>query len=147
MPTRGGRGIHDRGVRFHPGSDHGATYGTGGNADTRITADAFDLPGIREGGNIQDAMVFGKPDRGLDGRPIPFVTLQIEISLPDKGGEVVVMHGNAFVLDAVSMGAWYSGGSGPPTMRYRPGCAVCPMPCWSNIAHGQTGELRLAPLH
>jgi hypothetical protein len=44
-------------------------------------------------------MVFSKPDRGLDWRPIPFDTLQVEISLTHKGGEVVVMHGNAFMLD------------------------------------------------
>ena len=35
-------------------------------------------------------MLFSKPYRGLDWRPIPFDTLQVEISLTHKGGEVVV---------------------------------------------------------
>ena len=48
-------------------------------------------------------MVFSKPYGGPDGRPIPFETLQVKISLTHKGREVVVMHGNAFMLDAVGM--------------------------------------------
>jgi hypothetical protein len=76
-----GRGIHDAGFRLHPWSGHCATHGTGGNADTRMAADPFHLPSIREGVDIQDAMVFSKPYRGLNGRPTPFETLQVEISL------------------------------------------------------------------
>ena len=81
MPMGGGRGIHDDGVRLHPGSGYGAAHGTGGNADTRMAAYAFHLPGIREGVDIQDAMLFSKPYRGLDWCSIPFETLQVEISL------------------------------------------------------------------
>ena len=44
-----------------------------------------------------------KPDGGLDRRPIPFETFQVKISLTHKGAEVVVMHGTAFILDAVGM--------------------------------------------
>ena len=84
MPMGGGRGIHDGGFRLHPGSDHGAAHGTGGKTDTRMAAYPFDLPSIREGIDIQDAMLFSKPDRGLDGRPIPFDTRQVKISLRCK---------------------------------------------------------------
>src|SRR5947209_3166742 len=99
MPMGGGRGIHDGGVRFHPGSDHYSAHGTGGNTDTRITAHAFHLPSIRQGVNIENSLIFSKPDRGLDWRPIPFETLQVKTSLTHKGREVVVMHSNAFMLD------------------------------------------------
>jgi hypothetical protein len=44
-------------------------------------------------------MVFRKPDWGLDGRLIPFETLQIEIPLGSEWGQVLVMHSNAFMLD------------------------------------------------
>src|SRR2546429_373329 len=91
------RGIHEGGFRLYPGSDHGATHGTGGKTDTRITAYPFHLPSVREGVDIQDARVFSKPDRGLDGRPIPFDTLQVEIPLGSEGGEVWTRHGNAFI--------------------------------------------------
>ena|SRR2546426_863812 len=103
MPMGGGRGIDDGGFRLHPGSGHGATPGTEGNADTRMAAYPFHLPSVREGVDIQDAVVFSKPDGGLDWRPIPFETLQVEISLTHKGGEVWVIHGTAFLLDAVRM--------------------------------------------
>ncbi len=88
MPMRCGRGIHDGGVRLYPWSNHGATHGTGGKTDTRITAYPFDLPSVCEGVDIQDAMLFGKPDRGLDWRSIPFDTLQVEIPLRSEGGQV-----------------------------------------------------------
>jgi len=104
MPMGCGRGIHDGGVRLHPGSDDGATHRTGGKTDTWITAYPFHLPSIREGVDIQDALLFSKPDRGLDWCPIPFETLQVKISLTYKGCEVVVMHGNAFMRDAVACG-------------------------------------------
>src|SRR5215510_631414 len=97
MPMGCGRGIHNGGVRLHPGSNHGAAHGTGGNADTRVATYPFDLPSVRESIDVQDALLFSKPDWGLDGRPIPFETLQIKISLTHKGCEVVVMHGNAFM--------------------------------------------------
>jgi hypothetical protein len=84
----GGRGIHDGGVRLYPGSDHGAAHGTGGNADTRIAEDTFHLPGVRQGVDIQDVMVFSKPDRGLNWCPIPFDTLQVEILLTRKGARL-----------------------------------------------------------
>ena len=66
-----------------------------------MTAYTFDLPSIREGIDIQDAMVFSKPYLGLDGRPIPFETLQGEISLTHKGSKALARHGNTFILDAV----------------------------------------------
>ncbi len=72
MPMGGGRGIHDDGVRLHPGSGYGAAHGTGGNADTWMTAYPFHLPSIREGVDIQDALIFSKPYRGLDWRPVGF---------------------------------------------------------------------------
>src|SRR5215470_6821114 len=103
MSMGGSRGIHDGGVRLHPGSDHGASHGTGGKTDTRRTAYAFHLPSVRQGVDIQDALLFSKPDRGLDGRPIPFDTLQIEISLTHKGSRVGARHGNAFMLDTVGV--------------------------------------------
>jgi hypothetical protein len=92
-----GRGIHDGGVRVHPGSNYCATHGTGGKTDTRMAADSFDLSSIREGVDIQDAMLFRKPYRGLHWCPIPFETLQVKISLIHKGRKVVVMHGNALM--------------------------------------------------
>jgi hypothetical protein len=84
------RGIHKDGVRCGPGSDHGAAHGTGSATDTWIAAYPFDLPGVRQGVDIQDPVLFRKPDWGLDGRPIPFDTLQVEISLTREGvrGEV-----------------------------------------------------------
>ena len=81
MPMGCGRGIYDSGFRLHPWSDYGAAHGTGGKTDTRSAAYAFDLPSVREGVDVQHTMVFSKPDGGLDWRPIPFETLQIEISL------------------------------------------------------------------
>ena len=104
MPMGCCRGIHDGGFRLYPGSDHFAAHGTGGNADTRMTAYPFDLSSVCQGIDIQDAMLFSKPDRGLDGRPIPFETLQVQISLTHKGCEVVVMHGNAFMRTPLACG-------------------------------------------
>src|SRR6266700_220721 len=103
MPMGGGRSIYDSGFRLHPGSDHFATHATGGKTDTRMAAYPFDLPSVCQGVDIQDALLFGKPDRGLDWRPIPFETLQIEISLTRKWGKALARHGNAFMLDTVGM--------------------------------------------
>ena len=97
------RSVHDSGFCLHPWSDQSAAHGTGGNADAGMTAYPFDLPSIREGVDIQDAGLFRKPDRGLDRRSIPSETLQVEISLPHKGGQVWALHGNAFMLDAMRM--------------------------------------------
>src|SRR5882724_7512116 len=101
MPMGCGRGIHDGGFRLHPGSDHFAAHGAGGKTDTRITAYPFDLPRVRQGVDIQDAMVFSKPYRGLDWCPIPFETLQVEIPLGSEGCQWLARHGNTFILDAV----------------------------------------------
>ena len=60
-------------------------------------------PSVREGVDIQDAMLFSKPYRGLDWGPIPFETLQIEIPLGSEGDEVWALHGNAFMLDSVGV--------------------------------------------
>jgi len=103
MPMRCGRGIHDGGFRLHPGSNQLSAHSTGGNTDTRMAADTFDLPRVRQSVDIQDAMLFRKPYWGLDGRPIPFETLQVQISLTHKVCEMVVMHGNAFMLDVVGI--------------------------------------------
>ena len=103
MPMGGGCGTHDGGVRLHPGSDHDAAHSTRGNADTRIAADTFHLPSVCQGVDIQDALLFSKPHGGLDGRPIPFETLQIEILLVCEGGQVWALHGNAFMLDTVEV--------------------------------------------
>ena len=92
MPMGCGRGIHDGGFRLYPGSDRGATHSTGGKTNTRIAAYPFDLPSVRQGIDIQDAMLFSKPDWGLDGRPIPFETLQVEVPLSHKRDEVGVGH-------------------------------------------------------
>ena len=102
MPIGCGRGIYDSGVRLHPRSDHCPAHSTGGNADTRVAAYAFHLPSICQGVDIQDALIFSKPYRGLNCGPIPFETFQIKISLTYKGAEVV-MHSAAFMLDAVGM--------------------------------------------
>ena len=75
MPMRYGRGIHNGGFRLHPGSGYCAAHGTGGNTDTRMAAYAFHLPSVREGVDIQDSLVFGKPYGSLDWCPIPFETL------------------------------------------------------------------------
>src|SRR5262245_40458964 len=101
MPIRCSSGIHNGGFRLHPWSDHYAAHGTGGNTAPRVAAYAFHLPSVRQGVDIQDAMVFRKPDRGLDRRSIPFDTLQGEISLTHKGGKVLARHGNPFILDAM----------------------------------------------
>src|SRR5215475_7056365 len=99
MPMGCGCGIYDGGFRLYPGSDHLSTHGTGGNADMRVAAYAFDLPSIRQGIDIQDSLLFNKPDRGLDGRAIPFETLRIEILLRSEEGQVLVMHSHTFMLD------------------------------------------------
>ena len=54
-------------------------------------------------------MLFRKPDGGLDRRPIPFATLQIEILLVPEGGQVWALHGNAFMRDTVvcCLVTWY----------------------------------------
>ena len=78
---------------------HGATHGTGGNTDTRIVAYPFDLPSVRQGVDIQDAMIFSKPYGGLDWCPIPFDTLQVEIPLTRKGGKVWARHSKTFMVD------------------------------------------------
>ena len=90
MPMGGGRSIHDSGFCLHPGSGYCAPHHTGGDADARMAAYPFDLPSVRQGIDIQDALLFRKPDRGLHGRPIPFDTLQVQISLTHKGREVGV---------------------------------------------------------
>jgi len=69
-----------------------------------MAANPFHLPGVRQGVDIQDAMLFSKPYGGLDWRPIPFATLQVEISLTYKGGQVVVRHGTPFLLHSVRRG-------------------------------------------
>src|SRR5215510_13900446 len=99
MPMGCGCGIHDSGFRLRPWSGYCATHGTGGKTDTRITAYSFDLPRVRQGVDIQDALLFGKPDGGLHWRPIPFDTLQVQISLTRKGGKAVMMHGTTFIVD------------------------------------------------
>src|SRR4029453_8255295 len=99
MPIGCGRDIYYGGFRLHPSSGYCATHGTGGDADTRIAAYPFYFPSVRQGVDIQDTMVFSKPYRGLDGRAIPFETLQVAISLPHKGGEVLVMYGTTFMVD------------------------------------------------
>src|SRR5215471_1844290 len=74
MPMGGGRGIHNGGFRLHPWSGHFSTHGTRSKTDTRVAAYPFNLPRICQGIDIQDALLFSKPDRRLDGRPIPFDT-------------------------------------------------------------------------
>src|SRR5712691_1387812 len=102
MPMGCGGGIHNGGFGLYPGSDHVSAHGTGGKTDTRSAAYPFDLPSVRQGVDIQDTLVFSKPYRGLDGRPIPFETLQVEIPLRSDGSQMRVMHGNAFMRDAVA---------------------------------------------
>src|SRR5262245_2466991 len=97
MPMGGGRGIHKGGVRLHPWSDHSSAHSTGGKTNMRMTAYPFDLPCVREGVDIQDALLVSKPDWGLDGSAISFDTLQVEIPLGSEGGQVWAMHGNAFL--------------------------------------------------
>src|SRR5262245_20785846 len=108
MPMGCGRGIRKGGFRLYPGSDHCPAHRTGGKTDTRITAYPFDLPSICQGVDIQDAVLFSKPYRSLDRRPIPFDTLQVKISLTRKGREVVIMHGNAFMLHGERRGACHA---------------------------------------
>src|SRR5262249_44877341 len=103
MPMGGGRDIHDDGFCLYPWSDHCAAHRTGGNADTRMTAHAFDFSSVRQGVDIQDALLFRKPDWGLDGCPIPFDALQVEILLTRKGSEVGARHGHACMLDPARM--------------------------------------------
>src|SRR5437016_4688839 len=93
MPMRCGRGIHDGGFRLYPWSGHCAAHGTGGKTDTRMAAYPFHLPSVRQGVDIQDAVLFSKPYWGLDGCPIPFITLHVEIPLCRKGGKTVARHG------------------------------------------------------
>src|SRR5215470_17298384 len=111
MPMGCSRGIHDGGFRFHPGSDHGATHGTRGNAGTRMAAYSFHLPSVRESIDVQDALLFSKPDWSPHGCPIPFDTLQVQIFLTRKGSEVGARHGHAFMLDpgGMSLGHIISG--------------------------------------
>jgi DNA-binding protein HU-beta len=104
MPMGCGYGIHDGGVRLPPWSGHLSAHSTGSKTDTRITAYPFDLPSIREGIDIQDAMLFSKPYWRLHWCPIPFETLQVKISLTHKGCEVVVMHGKVFMRTPLACG-------------------------------------------
>src|SRR2546423_2087961 len=99
MPMGCGRGIHDGGFRVHPWSSHGAAHGTGSKTDMRIAAYPFHLPSVCQGIDIQDSLVFRKPYRGLDWRPILFETLQVEILLVRKGRQVWARHGTAFMVD------------------------------------------------
>src|SRR6266567_3057162 len=99
MTMRCGRGIHDGGFRLYPWSDHCAAHGTGGETDTRMAAYPFHLPSVREGVDIQDAMLFSKPYRGLHWRSIPFDTLQVEIPLRSEGGQVWARHSKTFMVD------------------------------------------------
>src|SRR5262249_45748361 len=97
MPMGGGRGIHNGGFRLYPGSDHFSTHSTRGKTDTRIAANSFNLSSVCQDVDLQDTILFSKPYGGLDWCPIPFETLQIQISLTHKGREMVVMHSNAFM--------------------------------------------------
>src|SRR2546423_11933673 len=99
MPVHCGRGIHDGGFRLYPGSGYCAAHSTGGKTDTRMAAYPFDLPGVCEGVDIQDALLFSKPYGGLDWRSIPFETLQIEIPLTYKWGKALARHGKTFMMD------------------------------------------------
>ena len=72
MPMGCGRGIHNGGFRLHPGSDHCAPHSTRGKTDTRMAAYPFHLPRVRQGVDIQDAMLFSKPYGGLDWASHPF---------------------------------------------------------------------------
>jgi len=111
--------FHQPSFRLHPWSNHGAAHGTGGKTDTRITTYPFDLPSVRESVDIQDAMIFSKPYRGLDWRPIPFETLQIEISLTREWGKALARHGTTFMLDTGGMCACHSvPGIGIPSMQH-----------------------------
>ena len=103
MSMRCGHGIHDGGFRLCPWSNYGATHGTGGKTDTRMAADTFHLPSVRQGIDIQDTLIFSKPDWGLDWCPIPSKTLQVEIPLRSEGGKALARHGNTFMLDVVGM--------------------------------------------
>jgi hypothetical protein len=103
MPMGCGRGIHDGSFCLYPGSGYCTAHSTGGKTDTRSAAYPFDLPSVRQGVDIQDALIFSKPYGGLDGCPIPFETLQVQISLSSKWGQVWARHGNALMLDAVGM--------------------------------------------
>jgi hypothetical protein len=105
MPMGCGRGIHDGGFRLNPCADHFPAHGTGGKPDTSVAAYAFHLPSVRQGIDIQDSPVFSKPHWRLDWCPIPFKTLQVEISLSREGGKAWARHGNTFMLDEVGMSA------------------------------------------
>ena len=64
-----------------------------------VAAYPFHLPSVRQGVDIQDAMLFSKPDWGLNGRSIPFDTLQIEIPVTHKRGKVWARHSKTFMID------------------------------------------------
>jgi hypothetical protein len=80
MPMGYHRGLHDG----SPWANHFSADGTGGKTGTRMTAYSFHLPSVRQSVDIQDYTVFSKPYGGLDLRPSPFETLQIEIPLTNK---------------------------------------------------------------
>jgi hypothetical protein len=63
----------------------------------RIAAYAFHRPSVRESIDVQDTLIFSKPDWGLDWCPIPFETLQVEILLTRKGSEVGARHSRTFM--------------------------------------------------
>jgi hypothetical protein len=96
MSMGGGRGIHDSGFRLPPWSDHFSAHGTGGNADMRIAAYPFHLPSVRQGVDIQDALVFRKPHGGLHWRSIPFETLQVKPTVSSLMIPLVSCHINSF---------------------------------------------------
>src|SRR2546425_16253 len=102
MPIGCGGGIHNGSFRLYPWSDHFPAHGTGGKTDTRSAAYPFDLPRVRQGVDIQDTLVFRKPYRSLDGRPIPFETLQVEIFLRNEGRQMRARHGYTFTRDTVA---------------------------------------------
>jgi len=90
--------------------------GTRGNTDMRIAAYPFDLPSVRQRVDIQDTLLFSKPDGGLDRSAISFITLQVEISLTRKWVKALARHSNTFLLGTVGMLSCHS----VPGMRILP---------------------------
>jgi hypothetical protein len=94
-----GRGIHNGGFRLYPWVWLLCHAWYRGKTDMRIAAYAFHRPSVRESIDVQDTLIFSKPDWGLDWCPIPFETLQFQISLSRKGREVGARHSKTFMVD------------------------------------------------
>ena len=84
MTTLGGHALYDLRFSLDPTSGNFTTYRTRGDTHLRISAYASYFPSMDQRIDVENAIVLSKPHWRLDGRAVPFETLQIEILLTGK---------------------------------------------------------------